>query len=230
MSTSVRPPMPPAPPFTPPPQPPHARRLKAWQGVLIVVGGVLYWGLAVSLITALAVPTQAPTTQAPTTQAPATQAPTTQAPATQAPTSVPTPQPTATPKPAPTATPNPNASAPTYVAAIMPQVGSLTAAFDQAGTDCSAGDVTACRSGMQSVHDEVASFQAVLDQHPAPPCLKQADTLLRQALTDYHDAAELAVRGIDTGSSADLQSAGVLLDQGVTHISDATAALKQASC
>ena len=210
MSTSVRPPMPPAPPFTPPPQPPHARRLKAWQGVLIVVGGVLYWGLAVSLITALAVPTQAPTTQAPT--------------------SVPTPQPTATPKPAPTATPNPNASAPTYVAAIMPQVGSLTAAFDQAGTDCSAGDVTACRSGMQSVHDEVASFQAVLDQHPAPPCLKQADTLLRQALTDYHDAAELAVRGIDTGSSADLQSAGVLLDQGVTHISDATAALKQASC
>lgn len=211
--------MPPTPPFTPPPQPPpqppHVRRLKVWQGVLIVAGGLLYWGLAMSLMTALVVPSQVPATQAP---------------ATQVPTSVPTLQPTATPQPIPTATPNPNATAPAYIAAIMPQVASLTTAFDQAATDCSAGDITACRSDMQTVHDEVTSFQTVLDQHPAPPCLKQVDTLLRQALTDYHDAAELAVRGIDNESSADLQAAGGLLDQGVTHLNDATAALKQAIC
>ena len=83
---------------------------------------------------------------------------------------------------------------------------------------------------MQTVHDEVVSFQAVLDQHPAPPCLKQTDALLRLALTDYHDAAEHVMHGIDTGSAEDIQAGAQLLDQGGTHLNDAAKTLNQASC
>ncbi|HEX5158199.1 MAG TPA: hypothetical protein VFW17_13370 [Ktedonobacterales bacterium] len=103
-------------------------------------------------------------------------------------------------------------------------------AFEQVATDCDAGDIAACRSDVQTVHDEVVSFQTVLDQHPAPPCLTQTDALLRLALTDYHDAAEVVMRGIDTGSTEDVQAGAQLLDQGGTHLDDAAKTLKQVSC
>jgi hypothetical protein len=109
-------------------------------------------------------------------------------------------------------------------------MSSLLAVFTQAQTDCGAGDLATCRGDMQQVHDEVTSFQNVLAQNPAPPCLHEADTQLRKALTYFHDAATSIMRGIDNQNVADVQSGGQLLDLGNAAFETAASELNQAHC
>jgi hypothetical protein len=125
---------------------------------------------------------------------------------------------------------DPNASAPTYAAAIIPQAKTLQADFNRVGKDCSANNMSACKSDLQQVERDAAHFQQVLNQNPAPPCFNNADTEMRKGLTDYQNGAALAIRGINDNSVSEIETGSQELSQGDTAFSQAGTDIQQAKC
>lgn len=149
-----------------------------------------------------------------------------------------TPAPTATPQPTatslPTATPkpttNPNAGVPSYVAEVVPRLESLGSATNDVGIACGAEDIAACRDALQKVHDETASFQTYLQQHPAPPCLQAGDTLMHSTLTDLHDGVTLITQGLDNQNTSDLEAGVQLVNRASSTLQDAATEFSRAQC
>jgi hypothetical protein len=83
---------------------------------------------------------------------------------------------------------------------------------------------------MQAVHDKTTSFQNALDRNPAPPCLQQVDGLLHAGLTDIHDGATLATRGIDDLDASGIEAGGEKIADAGEHLNDATTAMQNATC
>ncbi|MGO8948929.1 MAG: hypothetical protein ACLQUY_15025 [Ktedonobacterales bacterium] len=106
----------------------------------------------------------------------------------------------------------------------------MAADLTQDGTDCGAANFSACSGDSQKVHDDAAAFLQVLDQNPAPPCLKSADTYLRQGLTDYENGSELVVQGINNNDASLITQGSQDYDQGNTAINQASTAMSQAAC
>jgi hypothetical protein len=125
---------------------------------------------------------------------------------------------------------DPNASAHIYAAAIIPPAKALQADFDRVGKDCSAENIPACKSDLQQVQRDAAHFQQILNQNPAPPCLKNADTEMRQGLTNYQNGAALAIRGINDNSVSEIENGSKELSQGDTAFQQASTDIDQAKC
>jgi hypothetical protein len=132
---------------------------------------------------------------------------------------------TATPKP--TNTPDLLAE---YRAMASADLAKLSKALTDMSTPCQNADVAGCRSGAKEVNDTVHAFQADLDAHPAPACLKTTDTHLRAALALFEHGSQNAMDGIDN-LDTDLISQGTSdITAGGKEIDKATAALKSATC
>jgi hypothetical protein len=191
------------PPVTQPPvQPPRKNRRTLWI-VLGSIGGVLLLCCVIIVIaTAASGGFNSITKAATATSAPATATPTV----------------------------NPNASAPAYLAAIEPLAAIMQADFQAVQTDCSAGNLSACSSDSQKVHDDAANLLTNLYEQPAPPCLKTADTKLREGLKDYQDGSALVVQGINNHDTSMIMAGRQKMDQGNTAVNQATTELTQASC
>ena len=83
---------------------------------------------------------------------------------------------------------------------------------------------------VRKAHDDAATSLNILNQNPAPPCLKSADTQLRTALTDYENGSELVVQGINNSDASQITAGSQDYDQGTTAIGQATTDISQASC
>ena len=136
---------------------------------------------------------------------------------------------TATPQ-QPTVTPNPNATSNAYIAAVLPEMSTMNSDFTQIQTDCGADNFSACSSDNQKAHDDATDFQNILNQNPAPPCLKSADTQLRDALTDIQNGANLIVQGINNDDVSQVTSGTTDYSQATTAFDQATTDVNQAQC
>lgn len=148
--------------------------------------------------------------------------------ATSAPASTPTPKPTATPKP--TNTPDPNAGFGDYVAIVTTDSHMVGGDLTTVGNDCGSGDISLCRSDAQTLSDDIHKFQADLDAHAAPPCLKTVDDNLRNALRLYDHGAQSVMTGIDTNDASLISSATADFNQATSYINLATTGIKNAHC
>lgn len=148
------------------------------------------------------------------------------------PTSTPTPKPTATATatPKPTATPDPNAGYLDYINIVTVDSQMVGTDLTTVGSDCGSGDVTLCRSGTQTLSDDIHKYQADLDAHPVPPCLKTVDNNLRTALQLYDHGAQSVITGIDTNDSSLISSAATDFNQGTSYINLATTGVSNAHC
>lgn len=175
-----------------------------------------------------------------------------QASVTASPTSTPriTPTPTPTPKPTPTATPTPRPTPVTtprlhvptpvptpdrtqvenYTRAVSQDSTHLGQAMSEMGQYCGNQDVAMCRLKMEAVGTESEHFLHDLDMNPAPPCLQAADRELRTALKDYEAGAQQGIQGLDVGDASMIQLGANEIQQGTSHMNQATTLTKQAVC
>jgi len=137
-----------------------------------------------------------------------------------------TPRPSATPRPAQQ---GPSLSA-VYASSLQIDAQHLLAADGLRVTNCGGKNTSGCRSALQQVTSAAGALQKDLDAHPAPPCLTNADTTMRSAISLYLQGAQLGTQGIDQGSSAQQTQAKGLLDQGSTRFRAASTQLGQSGC
>ncbi len=138
-----------------------------------------------------------------------------------------TPAPTATNTPKPTATPDLYHP---YVTTVATDAGKLLKALTDMSVPCQAGDVAGCRDAAKKVNDTVSAFQADLDKHPAPPCLKDSDTHLRAALALFKSGTQHAMDGIDDNDVGLIQQGTADITAGSDELTKATDATKAAKC
>lgn len=138
--------------------------------------------------------------------------------------------PSPTRKPQPTATLNPNRGLDAYRTAVDTNGSILSGDLDIVGTDCQAGDVSACHDDLQALDTDIQAFQRDLKAHPAPPCLHDADTNLQKALGLYDQGAQQAIAGIEQNDAALIRQGTDTMSQGTTYLGLATAAIQKASC
>jgi len=127
-------------------------------------------------------------------------------------------KPTATPRPKPTATPNPNAGLDAYRTAVMRNTTVIGNDSTNISTDCGNGDITACHDDLVTFDTDVLAFQQDIKNHPAPPCLKEADGDIQQGLNLYHQGAQLAISGIDQNDPSLIDPAGYGQDHSGHHL------------
>jgi len=134
-----------------------------------------------------------------------------------------------------TPTPRPAATSPTlsaaYATALQVDAQHLVAANGARTTSCATTkDLAGCRTALQQVAGAAAALQKDLDAHPAPSCMKTADTTLRAAVGLFQQGAQLGTQAIDQGSSSKLTQSKTVLDQGVTRLLTASDQLGRAAC
>jgi spore coat protein U-like protein len=107
----------------------------------------------------------------------------------------------------------------------------LADAANTISTDCTEdGSLNACRDAVGAFKDTVKGFQADLDAHPAPACMKTADGHLRAALTLYATAANLMLDGLDTLDADSISKATKDITDGTAEMKQATDLIKTAKC
>jgi hypothetical protein len=134
-------------------------------------------------------------------------------------------QPTKTPKP----TATPNLIGP-YSTVVVTDSSALSTVLGKVSDTCGAGDVKGCRAAVVALKAEVNAYQADLDAHPAPACLKLVDTHLRAGLNLLETSAQEIIDGIDQ-VDPDLVSQGTTdMSAGGKEIQKAVDAKKAAKC
>ncbi|HXM56588.1 MAG TPA: hypothetical protein VOB72_14425 [Candidatus Dormibacteraeota bacterium] len=136
---------------------------------------------------------------------------------------------------APTPAPKPLPSGPSlsavYASSLQIDAQHLIAANGARTTSCATTrDLPGCRTALQQVASAAGALQKDLDAHPAPACLKAADTTLRSAVDLFQQGAQMGTQGIDQGSTAKLAQGRTLLDQATTRLLSASSQLGQAAC
>jgi len=134
-----------------------------------------------------------------------------------------------------TPTPRPAATSPTlsaaYATALQVDAQHLVAANGARTTSCATTkDLPGCRTALQQVASAAAALQKDLDAHPAPSCMKSADTTMRAAVGLFQQGAQLGTQGIDQGSTSKLSQGKTLLDQGTSQLLAASNQLGRAAC
>lgn len=107
----------------------------------------------------------------------------------------------------------------------------LGADFDGITNVCpGAGDIAACRAALVTFDDDVHRFQADLATHPAPACLKTADTHIRAGLAHYDKGAQADIAGIDATDAASIDRGNAEMSAGTADMTQATVATSAAKC
>jgi hypothetical protein len=173
------------PPIGQPPQPPK-RGLNVWQWALIGASGLLVLCCVLGMLSSAV------------NGSPAIDA-----------------APTITLAPTATDTPDPNdpALVQAYQVMVAADDGGMRSDAQTAATDCGNEDLVDCRNDMAQLNSDATSFLADLDQTPAPPCLSDADSQLRQALTLMKQGTGMGVTAIDTLDATLLKKATAKLNQ-----------------
>lgn len=117
-----------------------------------------------------------------------------------------------------------------YANSLQIDAQHLLAADGLRVSNCASRATAGCRSALQQVTTSANALQKDLDTNPAPPCMKNADTTLRSAVSLYLQGAQLGTQGIDQGSATLLAQGKSLLDQGSTRFRSASTQLGQSAC
>jgi hypothetical protein len=116
------------------------------------------------------------------------------------------------------------------VTAIVPDTTTLGNDLTKLGKDCGNQDMNACDTDAHILLVAVQTAQETLSQHPAPPCLKAADTEYRASLTSLANAAKELYIGIESNDISQVQAATNNLYRASSQITKTADLIGKASC
>jgi hypothetical protein len=135
------------------------------------------------------------------------------------------------PTPTPKALPSGPSLSAAYATSLQVDAQHLIAANGARTTSCATTrDLPGCRTALQQIASAATALRTDLDAHPAPSCMKSADTTLRSAVDLFQQGAQMGTQAIDQGSTSKLAQGRTLLDQAATRLLTASGQLGQAAC
>lgn len=143
---------------------------------------------------------------------------------------------TPTPRPTPTVAVSPTpstqrAEAQAYARLVSAHGSQLDASFQSVSSSCGdPGQLSACKSALVTLQDQVHQFQGELDQTPVPVCLRSADSALHQSLDLFSRGTADAIAGIDQDQPEEVSAGTQYIDQASQQLQQVQADLGATSC
>ncbi|HEX4211856.1 MAG TPA: hypothetical protein VIA06_00855 [Candidatus Dormibacteraeota bacterium] len=141
-----------------------------------------------------------------------------------------------TPRPTPSVAVSPTpggerAAAQAYAQLVTVRGAQLDASFQTVSNACGdPGQLSACKSALVTLQDQVHQFQRDLDQTPVPVCLRTADSALHQSLDLFSRGTADAIAGIDQDQPEEVSAGTQYIDQGSQQLQQVQADLGATRC